>query len=111
MTKTEKLAAELLRAVRRERDRLRVIDPTPFARSEWKLRAAVADAKAGVVAANFTELLGRALTSAESRACQRAAERLEAAGKLRRLRLGYDGSRLTHFQLIEAPAPDTATNE
>jgi hypothetical protein len=98
------LDAELLGAVRRELAHWRAVQP-PALPSDRKaaaeIRTAVQLARDGVVTAHFGTLLGRALSGAELKACQRAAARLEAAGKLLLLRLGYDGVRLTHLQLCE----------
>jgi hypothetical protein len=65
-----------------------------------EIRTAVKDAKAGIVTATISALLGRVLSGAELKACQRAAARLEAEDKIVRLRLGYDGARLTHLQVV-----------
>lgn len=106
MTKTDKLADQLLRGIRRELERLRAIDAAQLGRNEWRLRAAVNDAREGTVEADFPALLGRSLNASEHRAAQRAAERLEANGQIVRLRLGYDGARVTHLQLVKGCAPD-----
>jgi hypothetical protein len=103
MPRTAKFDAALLAAVRREVARLQAVDlyNLPSDRTTaGALRVAVSDAKAGIVAADFAVLLGRALSGTELKACQRAAIRLEASGELRRLRLGYEGARTTHLQLV-----------
>jgi hypothetical protein len=101
MSRTEWIARLLLRGVHRELERLRNIDVSKLGREGWRTRAAVTDAKAGIVVAEFAALPGRELSRAELKACQRAAERLEGEGKIVRLRLGPDGARLTHLQLVE----------
>jgi hypothetical protein len=97
------LDARLMTAARRAVDRLAEVDlyrDLPADRSAaGRLRAAVADARRGVVALDMDELFGRVPTPAERRAAHRALIRLEAAGSLRRLRRGYDGVRVTHLQL------------
>lgn len=54
---------------------------------------------AEAVPADFEAILGRRLTALESAACHRAAERLERAGRLVRLRRW--GGNVTHVQLVE----------
>lgn len=97
------LDAELLAAVRREMDWLAAVDLyrdlSADRSAAGRLRAAVEDARRGVAALDLDELLGRVPTPAERRAAHRALDRLEAAGRLRRLRRGYDGVRVTHLQL------------
>ena len=110
MPRTSKLDTALLAAVRREVARLRTVDlrNLPANRdAAAEIRTAVNDAHAGIVLADFAALLGRALSGAELKACQRAAIRLETSGQLIRLRLGYEGQRLTHLQLVE-PAGNEA---
>jgi hypothetical protein len=104
VARTSKFDAALLAAIRKERDRLRVVDLFQLPSNRMvagQIRVAVNDAKAGIVAADFAVLLGRELSGAELKACQRGAARLEASGKLERLRLGYYGVRFTHLRLIE----------
>jgi hypothetical protein len=116
MPRSHPIDDELLDAIRRELARLRAIDPRTlsavggdrFARGEIRQAAGLADE--GIVTARFEALLGRGLSDAERKALQRSAIRLEGAGKLRRFRLGYDGIRTTHLQLVEDdPAPDRTT--
>jgi len=105
MPRTLTLDAELLAAVRREVARLRGVDlfHLPSDRMEaGRIRSAVSDARQGVITADFDGLLGRVLGTAARKAAHRAVGRLEAAGRLRRLRLGYSGARVTHLQLVEA---------
>jgi hypothetical protein len=105
MPRTSTLDAELLAAVRREVVRLCGVDlrNLPSDRSvAGAIRAAVRDAQQGIVVAELDQLLGRSLDGAERKAAHWALERLETSGRLRRLRRGYDGLRLTHLQLVEA---------
>jgi hypothetical protein len=62
----------------------------------WQLRA-VADTNTGILRRLFPVRFGRQLDDVDRRAVQRAAERLEADGKIVRLRLGYDGARLIYL--------------
>lgn len=55
------------------------------------IRAAVQDARRGVLA--LADLLDGVTDGAQRKAAHRALDRLEAAGRIRRLRLGYDGAR------------------
>jgi hypothetical protein len=70
------------------------------------------DAADGIVAASFDVILGRPLSAVESMACHRSAERLEKAGRLRRLRRW--GRNVTHLQLVEMtpsePEPPANSN-
>ena len=105
MPRVSTLDAELLAAIRREVARLRAVDLVnlPSDRAvAGAIRAAVQNARQGIVAADLDRLLGRTLGGAERRTVHRALDRLEAGGHLRRLRLGFDGLRLTHLQLVEA---------
>ncbi len=98
------LDAKLLAAVRCEVARLRAVNlhNLPLDRfAAGRLREAVRDAKAGIIAVDFAELLGISLDAAERQSVTRAAERLEVAGHLRRLRRGHDGRKTTHLELIE----------
>lgn len=66
-----------------------------------EIREAVRNAQVGIVVADFSMLLRQVLSGVELKACQHAVARLEASGKLGRLRRGFGGMRLTHLQLIE----------
>ena len=61
MTETERIAGRLMRGIRRELERLLAVDLYGLGRHNWQLRAAVTDAQAGIVAADFPALLGREL--------------------------------------------------
>jgi hypothetical protein len=110
------LDEELLAAVRAEVARLRAVDkfaPNRLSNRDAaaRLREAITHAADGIVPAHFERLLGRSLSRTEQRAVERAAVRLEKAGRLRRLRRGYDGARTTHLQLVEeAEAPKGELN-
>lgn len=99
------LEAELITAIRRELARLLAITlPLPLGIDRFQageLRAAIAVAHRGIVPAKFGRLLLRELSPAELKACQRATIKLEQQGRLVRLRLGHDGYRTTHLQLVE----------
>lgn len=105
MPDNRELETKLMRGIRREIKRLLAVDvhkDLPGDRIEaGLLRVAVADAQKGIVAADFDKFLGAELGSTARRAVHRMAERLEQAGKLRRLRRGVSGERITHLQLVE----------
>jgi hypothetical protein len=104
MPRTATFDAQLLAAIRREVARLQAADLRnlpPDRHAAGEIREAVRDAQAGIVAADFSALFGRVLSGAELKACQRAVIRLESAERLRRLRRGYCGARMTHLQLVE----------
>ena len=101
---TVPLDLAILAGIRRELARLCELHPRRLPdppRDGGKARAALTDARAGIVTADFPTLLGTDLDPVALKACQRAAERLERAGKIERLRLDYSAVRVTHLQLTE----------
>lgn len=115
MRRLRPIDEELLAAVAREIERLRAVDLIALSKAGvdrdtlGRLRGLAGNARRGIVPADFRDLLGRALSDAELKQCQRSAERLESLGRLRRLRGGFDGAVVTHLQLVEdASAAETA---
>lgn len=99
------LQRRILAAARKELRRVSAIEVDPWNRvgmDRFKfadLRQAVEDAKGGILPLDWFILLGFTPSDTERRAANRAVVALEAAGKLRRLYLGYDAARATHILL------------
>src|SRR5262249_16889097 len=68
--------------------------------AEIRFSTTMENAANGIIRADFATILGRVLSETESMACHRSAARLEAAGKLVRLRMW--GRNTTHLQLAGA---------
>lgn len=105
--RSSKLDVKLLDGIRRELKRLLAIDleSLPWLEKS-RLRGVIEDAGEGIVAADWHRLMGRALTAAELKAAQRAAERLELAGELVRISVTPAGRKVTHLQLVGADATE-----
>jgi hypothetical protein len=95
-------ALKLLDRIKVAIRRLRGVNAVALGRREWRLRAAVREARAGRVRIDLAEWYGRALTVAERRRAHRLIEQLVAAGKLQKVPRYRDYERRT---FVELPPP------